>query len=332
MTRTTAAFRCTKCHSEKLSSVGEGLKCESCAAEYPFVNGTIDFLDAPDSAVSVELTGLATENNIDVSGGLDAVKWLATEKIETTEDLMDSSRDERTRYYQQTAAAFLEGLSRIKPDSGMRVLEIGAERTFFNLRVIRDLCSEAFALNIFFHVTEDSMKQEWPTRVLGDMNQLPFADGYFDLVICSATLHHTPTIDRTLQEVARVLRAGGRALIVNEPVEGSLKARGLRRGLAAHGRDEQIHEEPVTMRQWQRAIRASGLRPDSFVPAWFMQQVAEAEKAPADQRFASVARTLSPVLKSATLQDVARIAGRLPAQFVLGLPLNVVLWKSDASA
>jgi hypothetical protein len=99
----------------------------------------------------------------------------------------------RTTYYQTTTAAFYEGLARAKPDAGMRVLELGSERTYFKLRTIRDLCDEAYALNIYFNINETNIDIDWPVRVLADMNDLPFPDGYFDLIICSATLHHTDT-------------------------------------------------------------------------------------------------------------------------------------------
>ena len=282
---------------------------------------------APTHAVSHELEGLAAENSVSPGDGIEAVKWLRTGRIETTAELMASSRGERTQYYQQTAAAFFEGLSRSKPDADMRALEIGAERSFFMLRTIRDLCSEAYALNIFFHITHENANQQWPVRVLGDMNDLPFADGHFDLVICSATLHHTATLPEAFREVARVLRPGGRAIVINEPVEGLVKSRGLDRGQQAHDRDEHIHEDPVSARQWSRAIAGSGMLPDYFVPAWFMQQVAAHESAPQDVRFARLARALAPMMRRPFVQDLGRLLGRIPGQALLGLPLNVVLWK-----
>jgi SAM-dependent methyltransferase len=46
--------------------------------------------------------------------------------------------------------------------------------------------------------------------VLGDIRELPFADGTFDVVVCSHTLYHVADRDRGIAELARVLRAGGR--------------------------------------------------------------------------------------------------------------------------
>lgn len=39
--------------------------------------------------------------------------------------------------------------------------------------------------------------------------ELPFGDGEFDFVCCSGVLHHTPSIERGLREIHRVLKPGG---------------------------------------------------------------------------------------------------------------------------
>ncbi|MEE9271551.1 MAG: class I SAM-dependent methyltransferase [Candidatus Krumholzibacteria bacterium] len=46
--------------------------------------------------------------------------------------------------------------------------------------------------------------------VIGDGDRLPFSDDAFDGVLCSAVLEHLPEPDRTMAEIRRVLRHGGK--------------------------------------------------------------------------------------------------------------------------
>jgi ubiquinone/menaquinone biosynthesis C-methylase UbiE len=52
--------------------------------------------------------------------------------------------------------------------------------------------------------------------VLGDVEEMPFADASFSTVVCTEVLEHVPHPDQALREIRRVLRAGG-ALIGSVP-------------------------------------------------------------------------------------------------------------------
>jgi ubiquinone/menaquinone biosynthesis C-methylase UbiE len=85
-------------------------------------------------------------------------------------------------------------------------------------------------------------------RVDADLRQaglddLPFADGEFDLVLCTQVIEHVPDADRAVGELARVLRPGGTLVVstdnarnyvtraLNAPrtaVVGALRLRGAR--------------------------------------------------------------------------------------------------------
>jgi ubiquinone/menaquinone biosynthesis C-methylase UbiE len=49
----------------------------------------------------------------------------------------------------------------------------------------------------------------------GDSEHLPFADGSFDVITCSNSFHHYPHQDQAVKEMHRVLRPGGRLVILD---------------------------------------------------------------------------------------------------------------------
>lgn len=55
-----------------------------------------------------------------------------------------------------------------------------------------------------------------PYRELREANveQLPFADNSFDLVVCLGVLHHTPNTEQGIKEIYRVLKPDGKAIIL----------------------------------------------------------------------------------------------------------------------
>lgn len=64
-------------------------------------------------------------------------------------------------------------------------------------------------------------RERWKSRpgefrpVQGDSERLPFATGAFDVVTCSNSFHHYPHQERAVAEIRRVLRPGGRLILVD---------------------------------------------------------------------------------------------------------------------
>ena len=97
--------------------------------------------------------------------------------------------------------------------------------------------------------------------VVGDMEQLPFADGAFDLVTTSAALHHSADPVRTLRQAARVLRPGGVLLALNEPAKGLFRDESPI--LGAGGRPPaSIFTGPAPM--WVSSVRPASNRDCTF--------------------------------------------------------------------
>lgn len=78
---------------------------------------------------------------------------------------------------------------------------VGADFTPAMLAKARSISREAGSANIEF--------------VCSDANALPFADGTFDVAICTFAFHHLLDPARVLGEMARVVRKGGRVALVD---------------------------------------------------------------------------------------------------------------------
>ncbi len=111
--------------------------------------------------------------------------------------------------------------------------------------------------------------------VRGDLAALPFADAAFDLVICKHVLEHLERPEEPIRELARVLRPGGRLLILTPdrfhyvsllasvlpPSAQRLVARG--RGLA--GREvHRTRYRANTPRRLRSLARQAGLRVETL--------------------------------------------------------------------
>lgn len=71
------------------------------------------------------------------------------------------------------------------------------------------------------------LQSDRPRFVLGNLSQLPFADGSFDGITCGYVLEHLPNSRDGLAELARVLTPGGRMLLLTmeDNAFGSLTSR-----------------------------------------------------------------------------------------------------------
>jgi SAM-dependent methyltransferase len=90
-----------------------------------------------------------------------------------------------------------------------RVLEVGCGWGEFARRTIEELGVELVAIDQSERMVELARERGVDARV-GDVQDLPFADGEFDCAVANWMLYHVADLDRGLGELARVLRPGGR--------------------------------------------------------------------------------------------------------------------------
>ncbi|MBX9925609.1 MAG: methyltransferase domain-containing protein [Hyphomicrobiaceae bacterium] len=104
--------------------------------------------------------------------------------------------------------------------------------------------------------------------VSGTADQLPFADGTFDLVTCRIAPHHFPDIPAFLAECGRVLKTGGRLGIVDNVAADDISTAGygpdeLAAAAVAYNaiekRRDPSHGRALTIGEWRSAVAWAGL-------------------------------------------------------------------------
>jgi SAM-dependent methyltransferase len=108
-----------------------------------------------------------------------------------------------------------ETIAEAKP---RRILEVGGGEGELAQRIGRELDAELVGIDQSERMVELQRERGIDARV-GDVQELPFADGEFDLAVAAWMLYHVPDVDRALSELARVLRPGGRLVAVTNSIE-----------------------------------------------------------------------------------------------------------------
>jgi len=113
------------------------------------------------------------------------------------------------QFVDDLVAAGLPGLDVLDLGTGTAQISIALCQRLAQVRVMAiDL--SAPMLDLARRNIEIAGLRERIQLVLGDVQQLPFADHMFDVVMSNSIVHHLATPDGPLREAYRVLRPGGR--------------------------------------------------------------------------------------------------------------------------
>ena len=93
------------------------------------------------------------------------------------------------------------------------MLEVGCGEGELGARIESEIGVEVVALDQSARMVGLSRERGVDARV-GDVQELPFEDGSFDVAVAAWMLFHVAGLDRGLRELARDLRPGGRLVAV----------------------------------------------------------------------------------------------------------------------
>jgi ubiquinone/menaquinone biosynthesis C-methylase UbiE len=96
------------------------------------------------------------------------------------------------------------------------------------------------------------------TFAIGDAQSLPFADNSLDIAVTSYSLHHMPHPERTVAEMARVLKRGGRVGVLDIFVPENAEAAEINNRIERH-RDPS-HTRTLAQSEYKKIFAAAGLR------------------------------------------------------------------------
>jgi SAM-dependent methyltransferase len=330
-------FQCPGCHHAGAEQKDDAIRCTSCGACFPIVHGVINRLLKPDREVERELQGMLDEAQ-EKGEPWKSIEELVVRRlahVATQEEREEAIKHLSKNYYRSTRLSLEQALALVDLGGRKTVLEIGAENEFPFLKPFFGRGMECFALNIHFAYDDPANFSPWATKVAADMNELPFQDESFDVVVASATTHHSPDLDRTISEISRVTRPGGIILLLNDPIHGvakhlwdkisrdaSFSKGGIRHGL--------IHENEYTIGQYRRSFRKYGLRQRrSLFPAYYDELLMSGKIS--GVRWSIVAKLMSKIWHVPPLRRAAIALGLPLGQKIIGLEMNVILEKPPSA-
>lgn len=120
----------------------------------------------------------------------------------------------RTCFQKKSFEDFLAVIENVKSTS--RILSVGCGTGVILTSLFADGFKNLYGVDISLSMIKESRSKGLPNLIRCDGENMPYRSNVFDAVVCSATLHHFPMLNRIVGEIHRVLRPAG-YLFIQEP-------------------------------------------------------------------------------------------------------------------
>ncbi len=196
--------------------VREGtLHCKACGAEFVVHRGVGELLHEPADHIVAEAAGLGR-----FAEQMRAEGW--------DREMVRKLPEVEHGYWYVQARSIHQLLTTIPFKPGQSILDVGSN-TCWAANRFAERGLQAIALDIAtvelqgLHTAEYFIEDGhvFFERLLGSMDAIPLSSSSVDYVYCCEVLHHNDlqSLRRTFQEAFRVLRPGGRLLMINETLK-----------------------------------------------------------------------------------------------------------------
>ncbi len=206
-----AKLACPRCHGTLRPSDDEALVCAGCAARYPF--------DRASRTVSlVSAASVAEKSRIRTFWGDVCRQWYSA-----NDSALDAGELRRQLAAAQAFFVEAEHLAAVEMGfgdlAGKEILEIGsgggAHSALFKLHGAAVIAVDITPERVLSTALKLNLLPEGRGFACeADAEHLPFTDASFDIVYSNGVLHHSTSTERCIAEVLRVLKPGGRAVLM----------------------------------------------------------------------------------------------------------------------
>jgi SAM-dependent methyltransferase/uncharacterized protein YbaR (Trm112 family) len=313
-------LRCPRCRTphpfelrvdaEDAQEVRAGaLTCSNCGLVATIADGIVELMHDPPDFVVREADGLGRFAQFMRDDG-----W--------TKDTVLELPNRHDGYWWAQSVMMSQVLETETFERGETILDLGSNTCWASTELAKAGLAPT-ALDISLHEMQGLRTADWQfeakdvffERVLAMMFDMPFADGSFDNVWACEVLHHNhrANLVKTFEECFRVLRPGGRLIVVNEPLR-TVNTPKLRPGHEV--KDFEGHEHAYMRFSYTTLAKRAGFDIDVRGPwingLFWPQPIGLSERMTDFQIVKATAAALirrHPRLKSAALANRAYIRG-----------------------